>query len=189
MVDQIEPVAWMDEFGELFGAGCKPYVNAQPLYDEDGREASYRVGFEDGEQHAADGLADAQSQAFTYKRILDELSEKKITLAVIDVITERRRQVEAEGWHPAHDDAHRQGEIAGAAACYAMHDLSFTIPNTKLGHTVAMLVKDLWPWAASWWKPADRRRNLIKAAALIVAEIERIDRADPTTSSGVSDNG
>lgn len=27
-----------------------------------------------------------------------------------------------------------------------------------------------------WWKPKDRRRNLVKAGALIVAEIERLDR-------------
>lgn len=34
-----------------------------------------------------------------------------------------------------------------------------------------------WPWDASWWKPNARRRNLVKAGALILAEIERIDRA------------
>ena len=39
------------------------------------------------------------------------------------------------------------------------------------------MTRDLWPWAASWWKPKNRRRDLVRAAALIVAEIERIDRA------------
>lgn len=36
-----------------------------------------------------------------------------------------------------------------------------------------------WPlsWAKSWLKPKDRRRDLIRAAALIIAEIERLDRA------------
>jgi len=33
-----------------------------------------------------------------------------------------------------------------------------------------------WPWAKSWWKPASLRRSLVKAAALLIAEIERIDR-------------
>jgi hypothetical protein len=37
--------------------------------------------------------------------------------------------------------------------------------------------EDLWPWHDDWWKPKDRRRDLIRAAALIVAEIERLDRA------------
>ena len=34
-----------------------------------------------------------------------------------------------------------------------------------------------WPWDAAWWKPATRQRNLVKATALIVAEIERNKRA------------
>jgi hypothetical protein len=33
-------------------------------------------------------------------------------------------------------------------------------------------------WPTDWrWNPADPRRNLVKAGALILAEIERIDRA------------
>ena len=37
-----------------------------------------------------------------------------------------------------------------------------------------------WPhtWDASWWKPKDRRRDLVRAGALIIAEIERLDRLD-----------
>jgi hypothetical protein len=35
----------------------------------------------------------------------------------------------------------------------------------------------LWPWSVQWWKPKDRRRDLVRAGALIVAEIERLDRA------------
>jgi hypothetical protein len=34
-----------------------------------------------------------------------------------------------------------------------------------------------WPWDLKWWKPTTPRRDLVKAAALIVAEIERLDRA------------
>lgn len=104
--------------------------------------------------------------------------------AIDDVLAERRRQVEAEGWKPEHDDAHRQGELAAAAACYAMNNLSFTIPNIALGHSVAMMVKNLWPWAVSWWKPTDHRRDLVKAAALLIAEIERIDRVAANTAQG-----
>lgn len=95
---------------------------------------------------------------------------------VIDEIAaERHRQVEAEGWTPEHDDAHTKGEMAKAAACYA----------EWAGKTAPVLVGDVrsgggkplnWPWSAAWWKPKDRRRDLIRAAALIVAEIERIDR-------------
>lgn len=33
-----------------------------------------------------------------------------------------------------------------------------------------------WPWEAHWWKCSHPRRALVKAAALILAEIERYDR-------------
>ena len=36
-----------------------------------------------------------------------------------------------------------------------------------------------WPWYSRWWKPTSDRRDLIKAAALLVAEIAlRIGAAD-----------
>lgn len=83
-------------------------------------------------------------------------------MSVIDEIaTERRRQIVEEGWDDEHDDQWNDNQLAAAAACYAMPD---GLP-------------DEWPWTADWWKPKDRRRDLIRAAALLVAEIERIDRA------------
>jgi len=36
---------------------------------------------------------------------------------------------------------------------------------------------DVWPWGGFTWKPTTPRRDLVKAAALILAEIERLDRA------------
>lgn len=86
--------------------------------------------------------------------------------AIADVAAERRRQIEAEGWTPELDDDHRSGEMALAAAAYALHS------GEHVSHALVW-----WPWSISWWKPTDRRRDLVKAAALIVAEIERLDRA------------
>lgn len=34
----------------------------------------------------------------------------------------------------------------------------------------------IWPWDEHWWKSTTRRRDLVKAGALVAAEIERIDR-------------
>lgn len=85
--------------------------------------------------------------------------------AIEDIAAERRRQIEAEGWTPEHDDNHRDGAMAEAAACYCIGSQYDLRP-------------DRWPWHKDWWKPTTRRRNLIKAAALIVAEIERLDRAE-----------
>ena len=35
------------------------------------------------------------------------------------IAKERQRQVSVEGWTPQHDDEHKDGEMAIAAACYA----------------------------------------------------------------------
>ncbi|HGN1506119.1 TPA: hypothetical protein ACRNJW_001341 [Pseudomonas aeruginosa] len=92
--------------------------------------------------------------------------------AWLDVQAERRRQVEAEGWTPEHDDAHSHGQMARAAACYALAGSS--APNDG---TAALLVSLAWPWDEQWWKPTTTRRDLVKACALGLAEIERLDRA------------
>jgi hypothetical protein len=85
-----------------------------------------------------------------------------------DVFAERQRQIAVEGFTPAHDDRHTAGEMAGAAACYAL---------TAVTHWAAMAaVRTFWPWDWIWWKPKGPRGNLVKAGALILAEIERIDR-------------
>ena len=86
------------------------------------------------------------------------------TAAARDVLAERRRQVEVEGWTPEHDDSHLPDEMALAACCYCAADEGDAPPA-------------VWPWAVEWWKPKDRRRNMVKAAALLLAEIERLDRA------------
>lgn len=90
-----------------------------------------------------------------------------------DVIAERQRQVSAEGWSPEHDDEHSLGELARAAACYA-YEATRTEHQRSLDDGFA---PPMWPWAERWWKPTDRRRDLVKAGALIIAEIERLDRA------------
>lgn len=92
----------------------------------------------------------------------------ELTKAAEDALAERSRQVEAEGWTPEHDDAHSDGSLAVAAACYAL---------SSTGWLKKSLWR-LWPktWSASWLKPKSRREDLVRAAALILAEIERLDR-------------
>lgn len=96
----------------------------------------------------------------------------QVPQAWLDVQAERRRQVEAEGWTPEHDDEHSHGQMARAAACYALAGSS--APNDG---TAALLVSLAWPWDEQWWKPTSTRRDLVKACALALAEIERLDRA------------
>ncbi|HHQ4333782.1 TPA: hypothetical protein ACSQQD_004364 [Pseudomonas aeruginosa] len=101
----------------------------------------------------------------------------QVPQAWLDVQAERRRQIEAEGWTPEHDDEHSHGQMARAAACYALAGSS--APNDG---TAALLVSLAWPWDQQWWKPTSARRDLVKACALALAEIERLDRA------GISQN-
>lgn len=90
-----------------------------------------------------------------------------------DVLSERARQITEEGWTPGHDDRHGDGAMAVAAACYALADRkALEVQTVKLAR--------LWEWtgwAAHWFKPEDRRRNLVRATALLLAEGERLDRA------------
>ncbi|HEP9311155.1 TPA: hypothetical protein VDV40_000174 [Pseudomonas aeruginosa] len=105
----------------------------------------------------------------------------EVPQAWLDVQTERRRQINVEGWTPEHDDAHSHGEMARAAACYALAGSS----APKDG-TAALLVSLAWPWDEQWWKPSTARRDMVKACALGLAEIERLDRA-AATQGGPSD--
>ncbi|HHL8375726.1 TPA: ead/Ea22-like family protein [Escherichia coli] len=130
------------------------------------------------ENEARDAAFIAAANPATVLALLDELetAEKRIAElearafnpAILDVIAERQRQQSVEGWMPEHDDEHCNGELAMAAVCYINE--TGTV-NRNGGKPWG------WPWDASWWKPNARRRNLVKAGALILAEIERIDRA------------
>ena len=85
-----------------------------------------------------------------------------------DVLDERRRRIEIYGWTPGKNDALRLGELASAAACYCH-------PEPCMDETKG--VPFSWPFHRKMWEPTDRRSDLVKAAALILAEIERLDRA------------
>lgn len=86
------------------------------------------------------------------------------------IAVERQRQIEVEGWTIEHDAAHENDDLARAAACYAL-------PDRDRGNWIRY---DFWPWEERYWKPspADRVRELVKAGALIAAEIDRLQASD-----------
>jgi len=98
------------------------------------------------------------------------------------IAAERRRQVEAEGWTSEHDDGHAAGELAQAAAVYAtpprlrrMRRGEWYEPPRDPGFYVE--VPKGWPFETDAYKPSDDRiRELVKAGALIAAEIDRLQR-------------
>ena len=90
------------------------------------------------------------------------------------IANERKRQVEEEGWAPEHDDYHDGGLMAVAGACYAMdaiEQIDWTDPDSPE-------TPQDWPWDTCWWKPTtgDPIRQLVKAGAMMAAEIDRMQR-------------
>ena len=84
---------------------------------------------------------------------------------------ERQRQIETEGWSAEHDDdVQLNGMLAAAGAAYAMSAIGE--PGTA---------ERIWPWETTWYKPKTAMRDLIRAGALIAAEIDRRLRAGEST--------
>lgn len=131
--------------------------------------------------------ATAENTEVWNKRALDPSG------VVAEIAAERKRQVEDEGWTPEHDDEHESGEMARAAAAYALaasYPDFFRMKNSavdKLREEYSggkfTPLRELWPWDWAWWKPKNRRRDLIRAAALIVAEVERLKRLAANSNS------
>lgn len=105
------------------------------------------------------------------------LESRNVTDAAADVLAERQRQVTEEGWSSKRDDMHKNNEMAFAAACYAFHAAaaSWDMEDNGIPYDSHPAPKN-WPWDPEWWKPESARRDLVKAGALILAEIERLDR-------------
>lgn len=102
--------------------------------------------------------------------------------AVQDILQERQRQVQSEGFSESHDDGHRLWQLPRAAFCYVDHYISRSFIWND-GHesmyreeAYGSPSSDAWPWSDSTWKPKSPRRDLVRAAALLIAEIERLDR-------------
>lgn len=104
-----------------------------------------------------------------------------ITQAEQDVISERRRQVTEEHWTPQHDDTHADGSLALAGASYAAYAgaealRAYARPQANRGSEYQFYARQIWPFDIEWLKRKNPRRDLVRAAALLIAEIERMDR-------------
>lgn len=87
-----------------------------------------------------------------------------------DLRDEREAHLKREVFTNERDDSYIDHSLALAAAAYAIES---TGDQYELADSV-------WPesWDRSWLKSTTSRRDLIKAGALIIAEIERLDRAE-----------
>lgn len=163
--------AWLGAVGDLFIAMGRPDIPGDTPVDsiaEIIREAAKRLAVQ--ASAVKPGLLEAATEAAGV-----------LTFAARDVLLERERQITAEGWTSEHDDAHDSGDLAAAGAAYAIE------ANALLEGMVPSETREppfCWPWAREWWKSKDARRNLVKAGALILAEIERLDRSSDVPVQG-----
>ncbi|MEB0992373.1 ead/Ea22-like family protein [Citrobacter freundii] len=159
------------------------YVGSESLLDMTNSTAAcihtewdhdYLMAWDETAKRNAEFIAAANPA--TVLVLLDELEAKDKRIAelevlafnpaLLDVISERQRQRAVEGWTSEHDDQYGKSQLLWASSCYLLNTIQ---PFNRIPMD--------WPWDSSWWKPTNPRRDLVKAGALIIAEIERIDRA------------
>lgn len=98
------------------------------------------------------------------------------------ITNERQRQITEKGWTSSHDATHEGGELARAAACYA-ETAAALAAGASLKEVADIPIDELsegphWPWEEEAWKPSsDPVKNLVKAGALIAAEIDRLENS------------
>jgi hypothetical protein len=91
------------------------------------------------------------------------------------IAAERKRQIESEKWTAEHDDEHDAGQMVEAAVTYAL-EATYDGPALK-----GTWFKKYWPWDDESFKPKNPPQDLIRAGALIAAEIDRLQRATQRT--------
>ena len=97
------------------------------------------------------------------------------------IAAERRRQVEEEGYTAERDADLPDGSLSAAAVCYATDEPLYVRDEGA----ASVMFKDPWPWDEGVdkrpcegnvtlyrWKPVERLALLVKAGALIAAEID-----------------
>ena len=98
-----------------------------------------------------------------------------------EIATER--ELHRAKWSADHDDGYSKGQLAVGAACYAAGS-DLRRPRDHRGLTWGWYslqdMEMLWPWPGEEGKLTkhDRRKQLLIAAAMCIAEIERLDRAE-----------
>lgn len=91
------------------------------------------------------------------------------------IAAERERQLHAEGFTRDSDRQYQRGELAKAATAYVQLAAMDLAAGGTRDHIAWHGPAAVWPWAPEWWKPVDARRDLVRAGALIAAQIDLLD--------------
>jgi hypothetical protein len=91
------------------------------------------------------------------------------------VRVERLRQILEYGYTTEHDASYQHNQLPAAALTYLQSALiRETYKPDAQGPYLADQVSDSWPWDEDCFNPTTTLRDLTKAAALIIAEIDRL---------------
>jgi hypothetical protein len=99
---------------------------------------------------------------------------------------ERDRQRDVEKYTSAHDDGFTSAELAGFAACYLLSYIYMNVPAGEIAGLARNTISKLLPFSESYFKPKGEIgeiSDLVKAGALIAAEIDRLQRIKDGVSS------
>lgn len=102
------------------------------------------------------------------------LPRMAFSAGAIDIGAERLRQITSEGFSAEHDAEHDDGELLEGAMAYAA-DARRTRTGAAPG-TDSDGAENDWPFETAGFKPTSYRATLVKAGAMIAAEIDRTDR-------------
>jgi hypothetical protein len=117
------------------------------------------------------------ARSYALRRVFEALHIRRpLSPFMQAVIAERHRQIDAEGWDTAHDDLHAHGELAAAGAAYALTAEKHLTNGPDVVNDRLIYVPKFWPWDIAWFKPVGFRRDLVRGAALLIADGEKWDR-------------
>lgn len=156
-------LGWDKRQSNSGGSSHKPAETDLPVIEDD--EETPQL-FSSSDAPATDAAAPVPPAAVMRDHLAAQAQarEHPTNAALRLIADERRRQVESEGFTPVQDDEQNEdGEMAYAAAAYAA---------ASVGDPDAAL---FWPggWDPQMFKPTGETRDLVRAGALIVAELER----------------
>lgn len=98
-----------------------------------------------------------------YRQLVAEEELQKSSPVLMDVLRERARQGEERRYGEGRD-------LVDAAVTYA---LAAAYPELT-----SHWWRQFWPWRRNLWNPESPRRNLVRAAALLITQIEKLDREE-----------
>ncbi|HHG5326055.1 TPA: hypothetical protein ACPWPG_001447 [Pseudomonas aeruginosa] len=135
----------------------------------------------DAARHAACGME------MEIEELRAELAELRARVVVVpDAANDRRKSAHyCRGWNACLDELARLNGMTvseGLLRRIVTPALTSSDAQDRIGaleELRALLVSLAWPWDEQWWKPSTARRDMVKACALALAEIERLDRAAP----------